>query len=71
MLAGWHIRMDQVAPAMDGEAMDWIALDADRDERGFIRRIAAIYWHYRNSNRAEPLDGTRDPSEPQPRFSRS
>jgi len=51
VLSGWHIRMDQVGPALDGDVMDWLALNADRDEHGFIRAIADIYWHYRNQTR--------------------
>ncbi|MGH1493733.1 MAG: SRPBCC family protein [Acidimicrobiales bacterium] len=51
VLAGWHLRMDQLPDALEGRPTDWLALDADRDEHGFVAAIAEIYWHYRNQER--------------------
>lgn len=48
VLAGWHIRVDQLPRALDEVAMDWEGLDRDRDTNGYIRPIVDIYWHYRN-----------------------
>lgn len=53
VLAGWHLRMDQLPDALAGRPTDWLALDADRDEHGFIAAIAEIYWHYRNQERPQ------------------
>ncbi|MEO1055440.1 MAG: SRPBCC domain-containing protein [Actinomycetota bacterium] len=51
VLAGWHIRVDHLPRALDGTALDWPALDADRNEHGYVRPMAEIYWHYRNRPR--------------------
>ncbi len=56
VLAGWHIRVDHLPRALDGTALDWPALDADRNEHGYIRPMAEIYWHYRN--RPRPFDAS-------------
>jgi len=52
VLAGWHLRMDQLPEHLDGCATDWLALDRDRDEHGHVAAIAEIYWHYRNQPRS-------------------
>jgi len=49
--AGWHLRMELLPPALDGQPADWVALDATRNEHGVIARIEEIYWHYRNQPR--------------------
>ena len=49
--AGWHIRMEQLPSALDGQSTDWAALDATRSEHGIVARIEEIYWHYRNQPR--------------------
>lgn len=51
VLAGWHLRMDLLGPALDGVAADWLDINDRRDEHGFVADIAAIYWHYRNKPR--------------------
>ncbi|MEM7092491.1 MAG: SRPBCC family protein [Actinomycetota bacterium] len=51
VLAGWHLRMDLLAPALDGRPADWLDIDSRRDEHGFVADIAEIYWHYRNQPR--------------------
>lgn len=52
VLAGWHLRVDNLPAALDGVAMNWEALDQDRDSNGHIRPIADLYWHYRNRGTA-------------------
>lgn len=51
VLAGWHLRMDLLNPALNGTRADWLAIDNSRDENGFVAEIAQIYWHYRNQPR--------------------
>ena len=51
VLAGWHLRMDYLGPALDGVAADWLEIDSRRDEHGFVADIAEIYWHYRTTAR--------------------
>ena len=51
VLAGWHLRMDYLGPALDGEPADWLAIDGRRDEHGYVAEIAEIYWHYRTKPR--------------------
>lgn len=51
VLAGWHLRMDQLPDALEDHPTDWLALDTTRDEHGFVAAIAEIYWHYRNQVR--------------------
>jgi uncharacterized protein YndB with AHSA1/START domain len=51
IVAGWHLRMELLEAAFRGSAADWAALDASRDERGIVARIAEIYRHYQTSSR--------------------
>ncbi len=51
VLAGWHLRMDLLPDALNDQPVDWLRLDADRDEHGFVAAIAEIYWHYQNQER--------------------
>ncbi|MEM7285612.1 MAG: SRPBCC family protein, partial [Actinomycetota bacterium] len=51
VLAGWHLRMDLLGPALDGERAEWLEIDARRDEHGYVAEIAEIYWHYRTKPR--------------------
>lgn len=51
VLAGWHLRMDLIGPALDGRPADWLDIDSRRDEHGFVADIAELYWHYRNKPR--------------------
>ena len=48
IVAGWHLRMELLEEALRGTPADWAALDASRDERGIVARIAEIYVHYKN-----------------------
>ncbi len=48
VLAGWHLRMDQLPDHLEGRPTDWLALDETRDGNGHVAAIAEIYWHYRN-----------------------
>lgn len=47
VLAGWHLRMDLLEPALVGRPADWLAIDSNRDDHGFVADIAEIYMHYR------------------------
>ncbi len=51
VLAGWHLRMDLLDPALNGASADWLAIDNTRDENGFVAEIVELYWHYRNQPR--------------------
>ena len=51
VLAGWHLRMDYLGPALDGDAAAWLEIDSQRDEHGYVAEIAEIYWHYRTKPR--------------------
>ena len=51
VLAGWHLRMDLLDPALQGGRADWLAIDTRRDEHGFVAQISELYWHYRNKPR--------------------
>jgi uncharacterized protein YndB with AHSA1/START domain len=48
IVAGWHLRIEGLESAFAGRPLDWAALDASRDERGIVARIAEIYRHYRH-----------------------
>jgi len=49
--AGWHLRMDQLPDHLDGHRTDWLSLDENRGEHGYVAAIEEIYWHYRNKPR--------------------
>lgn len=51
VLAGWHLRMDYLGPALDGTPAAWLEIDSRRDDHGFVADIAEIYWHYRTKPR--------------------